>query len=510
MMGHRNVCDTVVEWGDTEPLVFNLTEEAGPPNARYATSLEVNLNELLAGFTASFLLNLRDYVIDLRLRVNLNTVANYSRNLKKLFSRAIELRLWEGKIDVIDSRFLLAVNSAKDQFTEFQLYCLKSAFAVSPYSALWCPGLHASDFPSVQEKKGTYGKQIDRILVTAMSRAACVHVLSRCEQAYGMGQMNIGHFAFANLAFAVFCRPESYRQIRLSDLIFDTKSNAYFLHITPAKTGVRHPAKLCYRLNEPVGLLLQKQRQHVVEKYGHLVGAENIGKLCLFPARKLRADKSGWLHAYANLHFGMYKNPVAFVCAYPREIRRVFLQTNATLGANALRHTVGTQLAQTGAAARTIQAVLKHATDSVCRAYVDIAFHGLVDVLSDAMLPAFDKHLPAFERFRSKWDPIAVAQAIRSDDPTTGKLELTGECGKLIQCEFAPISCYGCSRFIPCWDADHAVNLTIVQQEIDEYKGRGKPFQHMVERALAAKYQIIMVMNAVERYRQGLASGPLA
>ena len=352
-----------------------------------------------------------------------------------------------------------------------------------------------------------YGQQIDRILAKAMSRATCVSILSRCEQAYESGQLDIGHFAFANLAFAVFCRPESYRQIRLSDLVFDSKSGAYFLYIFPVKSRVKHPEKICYRINEPVGLLLLKQRQSVVQKYGHLVAHDDISKLCLFPARRLHNNDSTWVHIYANQNFGMLEDQIGFDGAYPRQIQRVLLKKSGTLSANVLRHTVGTQLAHTGASSRTIQAVLKHATDNICKAYVDIAFHGLIDVLSDAMQPAFDSHLPVYEHFRSKLDPVPPEKAIRSDDLRTGRVELTGECGTRIQCEYAPISCYGCNRFIPCWDADHSINLEIIQQEINDYSRRGKPFQHLIERAISAKYQIIIVMNAADRYKDNLVNG---
>lgn len=501
-MGYKTVGDTLAEWDDTTPFVFTLSEDIGPADARHSAAITVNLSGLRQGFTDDFLLHLRELLIEWRNQVGLNTIENYSQKLHSLFRRVIALNLFDAKIGVIDESFLLVLDAAKEQLVEVPLLYLKGAFTAAPYSPLWAPGLHTSDFPRFRHKKGYHGQQIDRILATALTRAACVHILSRCEQAYDLGEMDIAHFAFANLAFAVFCRPESYRQIRLDDLVFDKKSHAYFLYIMPAKSRVLHPEKLCYRINESVGVLLQKQRQSVVNRYSHLVDPQNIGKLAFFPARRLNEDKSAWLHAYANGHFGMYGDAEPFMHAYPSEIRRTFLKGGFTLGANVLRHTLGTQLAQTGASARTIQGVLKHATDNVCKAYVDIAFHGLIDALSDAMRPAFDTHLPVFERFRSKRDPVSAEKAIRSDDQETGQIELTGECGKQIQCEYAPIFCYGCHRFNPCWDADHGINLAIVQREIDDCKRRGKPFQHMVEKAVQAKYQIILVMNAADRYRQ--------
>jgi hypothetical protein len=43
---------------------------------------------------------------------------------------------------------------------------------------------------------------------------------------------------------------------------------------------------------------------------------------------------------------------------------------------------------------------------------------------------AYDAHLPAFDRFRSEFDTVVPEKAVRSDEVDTGKIELTGECGK--------------------------------------------------------------------------------
>jgi hypothetical protein len=315
--------------------------------------------------------------------------------------------------------------------------------------------------------------------------------------------MDIGHFSFVNLAFSVFCRPESYRRIRLDDLVCDTDNDSFFIYIPPVKTRVHQPDKICYKINQSVGVLLQKQRQHVIASSSHLVDAVDIGKLALFPSRQFYANKSGWRSQYSNENFGECKRSGTFSSSYPRQIKKQFFKdTELKLSSNVLRHTVGTQLAQSGCSAKTIMAVLKHATDKVCIAYVDIAFHGLINELSDAMRPAFEAHLPIFKRFSSKIEVIPVDKAIHSEDLQTGRTELTGECGKQIQCEHAPITCYGCHRFIPCFDADHSVNLDIVQREIDHFKKSGKPYEHLIKRCQTSKYEILLVMNACDRYQQ--------
>jgi len=508
-MAYKIVGNTTVEWDAPTPFIFTMHETSGPVDDRREKTITIDLSDLRKGFEDDFLLHLKEILIQRRNKVMLSTINTDARYICLLFRKVIEFKIFDQQISIIDESFLLVLGTVKENLPVDCLRVLKTAFAANPYSQLFAPGLHDSDFPGQGEIKGRHGLQIDRILAKALTRAACVHILSRCEQAYDNGEMDIGHFSFVNLAFAVFCRPDSYRQIRLEDLKFDQKSNSFFIYIIPAKTRVHHPHKICYRLNEPVGVLLRKQRQNVIECYGHLVDPDEIGKLALFPARRLRAGKSTWLSRNANQNFGRLETSGSFSSTYPLSIERTLNDVGFSVSGNVLRHTIGTQLALTGASAQTIQAVLKHSSEGVCRAYVDIAFEGLFNELSDAMQPAFQSHLPAFQRFRSKSDPISIDKAIRSEDLDTGKIELNGECGKQIQCEQAPIVCYGCWRFTPCWDADHSVNLNTVQLDLEDFKQRGKPFHHMVQKTQEAKYRIIFVMNAADRYRQAMASETL-
>lgn len=507
---YRTIGNTVVQWEDGEPFVFTMTQPTGPRERRVSKAITIDFTELRQGFTEEFLNALKEHLIERCNQVKIVSVRTENACLQGLLAQIITQRLFETKIAVIDEGFLLCLAAEKDNLKASLLKRLKMAFAANPNSPLFSKGLVASDFPTHTNKKGSHGRQIDNILAKAFTRSAAAHILDVCDTAFAAGTMDIGHYSFVHLAFAVFVRPNSYRQIRVSDLNVTT-SGQYFINIVTSKTGEEYPSNITFNINEPLGVLLTKQRQYVIEKYGHLVAHEGIEKLALFPARQLVNGNSQWHSKYANDHYGMYENAETFGSAYPREIKRRFFNDDKfTLNANALRHTVGTLLAQTGASAKTLQAVLKHASDTVCRAYVDIAFHGLMEELSEAMHPQFDEHLPALVNFRSKDNPVITEKQVLSWDQDTGKLEHTGECGKSIACTNAPIVCYGCFRFIPCWDADHSINLRIAEKEIENMSKRGTPFQHMLDRARSAKNKIILVMNAADRYRQALQTGALA
>lgn len=503
-MAYKVIGNTVVEWDDDAPFIFTLREEFGPENARVIRSQTIDMTPLRTGCEDAFLLHLKETLIETRNRVALTTVSSSAKNLILLFKKIAERGVFDTKLGVIDEPFLLCLAAVREQIPRTYLRTLARLFSEAPSSPMFAKGLQASDFPVSEAKKGWHGSKIDRILSKALSQAAVARLLDQCDSAYAAGELDIGLYSFAHLAFAVFCRPNSYRQIRIGDFNLDPQSRRYTIQIVTSKTGEHTPSKTTFSLNEPLGILLTKQRQHVVATYGHRVAPEEVDKLALFPARGLSADKSRWLSDYANQSRGMYQNGIQFHIGYATEIKRRLGDNALTLGANALRHTVGTLLAQTGASSKTIQAVLRHADDQTCKAYVDIAFHGLIGELSEAMRPAFESHLPGLINFRSKADPMAEEKRIRSEDLETGQIEDTGECGKDMACESAPIACYGCFRFRPCWDVDHSINLKIAQREIDDMEKRGKPFETHASRARTAKNRIILVMNAADRYRDAM------
>lgn len=244
--------------------------------------------------------------------------------------------------------------------------------------------------------------------------------------------------------------------------------------------------------------MLKLQQAHVVQTYGHLVGEADLGKIALFPARLLNADGK-WRSPYANAHYGMCLDNTSFSRAYLSPIE-VFARR--ALSFNALRHTVGTQLALAGLSATSIAAVLRHANDATCQRYVDLFFQGVLDRISDALQPNFDEHFPAYrelgERLISKQDSIAPQKAIVSEDLETGRREVTAECGRETLCGYAPLACYECSKFRPCFDADHSINLELVNREIAEFSGQGLAMQHEVRKYKHLRNAIRVVISICE------------
>ena len=195
---------------------------------------------------------------------------------------------------------------------------------------------------------------------------------------------------------------------------------------------------------------------------------------------------------------GEVESTSSFVGRYIKPIRRIVGNKNGSFTSNALRHTIGTQLAVAGCSSKTIMAVLKHSSPCTANAYVDISFHGLANVLSNSLEPAFQSGFPVYQRFCSVSEITSRKKAVFTENIFTGETSLTGECGKTIQCDSAPLSCYTCSKFIPCYDADHRINLDIVEHEIQTYIHAGSAYQHLLNKAGDIKQRIIQVITMCE------------
>lgn len=499
---HQIIGNTICAWNEDSPLIWTMSEEMGKDSEHYVAQFRLDLVKLIDGYDRQFLLTLKDLLMERRKKVALRTVITEYKHLCPMLLKMRDAGLLNSSVTRIDAAFLLGLRTIVGEVTIRSLQTLKRLFTTYRGSTLFAPDILPGDFPTKQDVDGRMGKIQSSILTQALSRAACVEVLRVADDAYEVGKIDIGLYSFLHLCFHVYARPYSYRRLVLSDLQIDvhpqTGVRNYFLWIVPAKTRVKAPTKYSVSLHRTVGELLEMQRIHVINTYGHLVDKEDMGRLALFPARHLRKD-GNWISAHARSNFGATSDDDGGLhAAYLKSIMK--LMDSIRFNFNGLRHTVGTQLAEAGCSAATIKAVLKHAHDRTCRAYVDICFHGLAANLSNSMRSGFDRHYPV-HAFRSKHDPVHPAKAIRSEDLETGRIDLTGECGREVACQYAPIACYACNRFVPCFDADHTINLDIVDREIEQCKKRGLAFKAMLERSKDARRYIMLVTAATEQRR---------
>lgn len=507
LMIYQTVGKTEAQWGEGSPLLWSMQEKIKSAEGEMRTiSIEMDLRRLEAGYEMTFLLELKNTLIARRHRVSLATIESNYNSLRTLLHTCHKKGIVVGKVGQIDSAFLVGLTVISESVSGLYLENLKQLFEHNrENTTLFDVTLYPEDFPLKTSKKRQIGDRISNILSKALTRAAMVSVLDAVDNAYEIGNIDIGIYSFSKLAFNIFCRPESYRQIRVKDLVRDTNEEtgdvSYFLYVLPAKSRVEGAQRIPFLLHRDVGRILELQRQSVVEKFGHKAkNKEELEKLALFPARQIKRDGT-WYAAHANSNFGMQGSSEAFSNAYLRPMNKAVGLTVSFVG---LRHTIGTQLALMKCSASTIAAVLKHASNEVCQAYVDIVFDGLIDELSDALQPGFDEHFPAFKAFASKHDTIPRERAIVSEDIETGRSETIAVCGRHVICQYAPFSCYTCPRFIPCWDADHSINQNIIEREIRDFEGQGLAMQTQVKKYKHLLNSIRVVVIACDTKRKAM------
>jgi integrase len=471
-----------------------------------------DFSELVGGYSLPFLIAVKTALINSRNRVSNRTIFNEYCRLKAILQRFQDAGLATNVVEQIDLTFLAGLETIKQFQYKTNLEGLKRFFEANRSNeSIFTSDLRSEDFPLLRSARGERGEALKRILSQALSRAAVAQILSTIENAYEAGHIDIGQYSFSMLAFQVFFRPETYSSLRLMDLTRDENSVtgqvSWFLDMLPVKTRVDNPRRLSIKITSDIGELLQLQRENVIQKFGHIVGDDELEKLALFPARRLRADGT-WYSNYANLNYGKCRDSSAFKLSYFRAIGKL-VRRNLTF--NALRHTVGTQLAITGASASTIAAILKHASDTTCQRYVDLFFQGTLDRISDAMEPAFDEHFPVYkeikERAISKHANIPKEKAIVSEDLVTGRREVTAECGRSSLCGYAPLACYECNKFRPCWDADHTINLDLANREIADFEGQGLAMQHEVNKYKRLRNSIRVVISICQLKVQAEGQG---
>jgi integrase len=487
MLIQQEVGNAVAEWHESEPLQWVMREVKGKGKDRREQVVELELASLREAYAETFLLAVKEVMIQERHRVQLRTIDTKIVATRNLLRISHEKGIVSHVVERIDGDFLRGLSERQDVVPASYLKELRALFmAHRGNEALFAPDLRPGDFSVRADKRGLVGSRKHKILSAALTRGQLARILDVVEAAHEEGELDLARYSFIRLALHVYGRPASYLELRCRHLRVDTNpatgTTSHFIDLPLPKTRAHTKPRAAIKLNADVGGLLEKQREAVVRDYAWLVKDESqatslaaCGDLPLFPAVSARRVKQ------KAKSLGGISTSSGFKGSYLEPIREL---TVTKLTFNALRHTVATQLALMGSSKTTIAGVLKHSTETTAKVYVDIFFEGLLDQLSGSMEPAFEEHYPVFDVMQSKLDAIPLQRRITSDDMETMRTEVTGECGRTVACDYAPVACYTCKRFIPCYDADHSINLTVVEREIEHAEGYGLPM-----RSELAKYK---------------------
>jgi integrase len=529
----RAVAEAIAQWEDDEPLSWMMSEVIGKGSERRTRTEKMRLTELRGAYSESFLLALKDVIINERHRVSLKSVESMCQHIRLALSKVHAHGFTNKPQCRIDIHLLGGIAQIEERLGTMELIHLKALFKHHRTNQdLFASDLVESDFPVKKTKLGCRGDAVHRVLVKAMGRGQLVRILDVVEQAYEEQRLNLARYAFFRLAVNVYARPISYMNLRCKDLHIspsgDTGTSRYFVDLQLPKTKAAVPPRTRVEVRAETGMLLQMHRVEVIRRYeadalrrqGGVIGDSEAltrggphaqeslswGDMALFPTAS-GEDAGG-----ADENWGGYTNSQFFTQAYLTPIRRLAKerldsQQDKELTFTGLRHTVATQLALTGANAPVIAAALKHSSSQSAQYYVDLFFDGMLDRLNESMTPSFEQNYPAFDVLRSKLEPIAADKRIVTEDFELGAHETTGECGRTVQCSYAPVACYACPKFIPCYDADHSLNLDVVQREISAAAGGGLAMQAEVEKYRHISNCIRVVMEICDLRRMEVERG---
>lgn len=519
----RVVGPALAEWHEDEPLRWTMSENVGKGACAERKTYSFDLTPLMRGYGRPFLLALKECWVEKRLQIALSSISLGASCIKAVLQicqeKFAQISLERGSeppvFDRIDSDLLMGLTAIQDNVPITYLSRFRIFYKQHRYDTdLFQIGLQLNDFPTGKNGEGrsgtsSLGEFRKNILAKALSRATLVHILNITESAYEAGELSLGLFAYSRLILSRAARPESFRTLRLKDLQIDESNGTttYYLTITIPKARTAERPLATVRLHPDVGKILDRQRSDVAERLGSLIDEKNaaqgknilhtIGDLPLFPAFGNR------MYRRTRNRLGMARSSNALTRAYLFPLVKL---TGAKMNHTALRHTVGTQLAIAGCAASTIAAVLLHATNATAAVYVDLVFSDAIDELGDALEPAFLEHYPVIKEFASTNDAIDPAKRIISPSVSRSRRETTGECGRRQICQYAPIACYECPRFKPCYDADHTINLERVTEEISSARSGGLPRQTDLKRYMHIANRIRVVILICEAKRDSIAA----
>jgi len=510
--------ENTFEWDEAAPLVFSMIGQ--DKGVTYTDAFD--LSDLNC-FAHELLLGIKDIVLNRSMKLKRSSLVMEFAQVKRLL-KAIEKaqssldesqHLMAGSIGKIDQAFMLALRERLAADPKWvhpsYLQTLRTWFSQFGNGAVF-QGLARADFP-IKSQENSEDRLRQNIIKQALSRTVQVAVMIEVERLMTAGEIPSPAWVMWNLVNCTYLRPESMRTLRCQDLQAPEKAGeSYTLWVHPAKRpkgGTQKPDH--YKLPAELGQILQTHILWVIEELGHSFGlhpgldeasAEKIKReLAMFP-RYSGAPSDDEIS-----NSGAIKDSIAWRHVYLTPIQKAVDAVCSKVNFNVMRHTIGTQLAASGVAPAIIQAVLRHAKDTTCKLYVDLAAREMRKVLNEG-LKDLETLFPAYAAFTDS----AEMRRVKQTDPQkvirlgavggfAGGDEESGRCGGKAGCQYAPLSCYGCNLWIANIDADHQIPLEYVRNRMRQSKELGHIANLEVERDTLLEKLIQLRIAQIEQHK---------
>ena len=463
-------------------------------------STHFNLNKFKGYFSNHFLSKIGDF-FEYRSEsgISISSIQSEGHHFLGLLKKTINAGLIEksANLEAITQIYLDCLYLIETEITVRELEILSLIFNTK-FPGIFEKSVTKSAIPRKSDPLGHLGRRIKSIMKQSYSPATLACIMVFLENCYEEKRITLGQWAFFNLMLNTRVRIGSVRMMSVADIVHDEVKDEYYAYILPQKQNVDSPQKSTFLLTRSVGRILRKQRLEVLNSNNSKnIKLDNQHKIALFPSSKFQN------HLIRNDNdLGFYESLNSFQKKYQEPINNL-LEENKVY-TNVFRHSVGSHLASNGMSSKTIQAVLRHVGKRTCQAYVELHLNGNLDKLSNALEPAFDKYFPVFKEFLSTKDTYDPKKVIISDNLDNGEIVKEGLCGSDMRCFSAPFSCYSCKKFTPFYDADHEVNLYIIESKINKFESQGHAFLDAIQSLKITKAFINLTIEACNSFKRNV------
>jgi len=324
------------------------------------------------------------------------------------------------------------------------------------------------------------------------------------------GRLSLQHKVMVRLAMKFGLRPIQMSLLREEDIFYDEKLLAWFINIPRVKGRVAQLRR------NPNNFILRELPTELADDIQSLINSEADRSLCdldgirrprpLFKREKINehflkdkklADYSWHLNSKRiTQHFrGIIEPSINLKSAYLKDENGNPLPLRIT--AYRFRYTLGTRMVLEGKTPEEVAIALDHSTTASVQHYFKYN-RDLIDFIDDSF-----ESSKVMDNAIARWQGYVIDE---DDDTVSGTvvrgkdLFNLGKCLKKARCEWHPsVSCYGCGKFRPFKNANHAAQLEVIEAEREFVKRHSSgPVQHQLDEAYEGAVQIVEAQRIIK------------
>jgi integrase len=334
--------------------------------------------------------------------------------------------------------------------------------------------------------------------------------VAEISQAIHRDKVTIQERVLVKLAMQFGLRPIQLALLRESDIYYDEKVLAWYINIPRVKGGV---AQL--RRNENNFILRELPEELAIDitalmtSVVHLNEVDLSGELLPRPLFKRKNVNSNFLsqrslknyawHLTSGLISGFFCGKITKkLDIKSRHVKEEDgLYARLKLNCYRFRYTLGTRMVMEGKTPEEVAIALDHGSTASVQHYFRYN-RDLIDFIDDT----FDSSV-TISNAVLRWQGYLIDE---DDDSIAGTvvrvsdIASLGKCLKITRCEMHPtVSCYGCAKFRPFKDANHAAQLEVIKTERDfVYQNSSGPVQHQLDEAWEGVVQIVEAQKVLK------------